>query len=145
MNNYSYTRAHLNEQRVARKLQSLGYKVKALNAKKAYDITGLVDAEPILIEVKERTILWDDQYLQVSKVNSLLNHRKRILKKFPQYTEVKLSYIMSFQNTDYVFDVDDIKMCKKITRLMKKATVVSDKQIYKEVYVFPLALRKAKV
>lgn len=145
MNQFSFSRAHLNEQRVAAKLKKLGYNVKALNARKAYDITGYIKENPILIEVKERSKLWEDQFLQVSKVNSLLKHRDRILKKFPQFSQVRLSYIMSFENDDYIFNVDQIANCKTETLLMNKATVENEDKVFKEVYIFPLSMKKAKV
>jgi hypothetical protein len=90
----------------------------------------------ILIEVKVRSEVYDEMFLETKKWEQLNNIRKSIHGNF------KLLYINYTNKGTYVFDITDVSKYTLTKRLMSEYTSKKSEKVMKPVYLLPI--EKAK-
>ncbi len=90
----------------------------------------------MLIEVKVRTEVYDEMFLEVKKWKSLKKIQIMIGGTF------KLLYINYTPKGTYIFDVTEIEKYKKDRRLMNEYTSKESKKVMKPVFLLPIEQAK---
>lgn len=127
---------------VLKALKSFGNFKWSYDKFSTYDLYGETGGEKTLIEIKERSKIWDDWYIEKAKIDRLIK-----LKKSANY-KIRLYLIMVVKDIAYLYNVEEIIEYKTEKKLMKSNTnerFSKPKKILKTVYLFPFTIHKLKL
>lgn len=131
------------ETRVLNALEPYGIFYKSKYKYSVYDLYGITGGDKTLIEIKEREKIWDEWYIDKSKIDSLLALREKATYK------LRLYLFMVVSNECYIYNIDHVKK-ESIKELELPNNTSADfkqmkKKIKKKVYCFPFDLQLTKL
>lgn len=107
-----------------------------------YDLYGETGGEKTLIEIKERSKIWNDWYIEKDKIDKLIKLKNSV------YYKIRLYLIIVVKDISYLYNVEEIIEYKTEKKLMKSNTnecFSKPKKILKTVYLFPFTIYKLKL
>lgn len=124
-------------------LKGFGNFQKSKDEFSTYDLYGETGGEKTLIEIKERSKIWGEWYIEKAKIDRLIK-----LKNSADY-KIRLYLFMVVNKDCFVYKVDEIAKCKVVNVLINNYTNENFKNGVKKskrlLYCFPFKNYKMKL